>query len=55
MNTEKANEAKVYSLDGKLLKTVQTQKGNNEINISEFPKGVYIIKTATESTKIIKN
>ncbi|MFZ4932000.1 T9SS type A sorting domain-containing protein [Chryseobacterium sp. Mn2064] len=53
--TEKASEAKVYSLDGKMLKTVQTQKGNNEINISDLPKGVYIIRTATESTKVIKN
>lgn len=53
--TEKASEAKVYSIDGKMLKTVQIQKGNNEINISELPKGVYIIKTATESTKVIKN
>lgn len=54
ITTDKASEAKVYSLDGKMLKTIQTQKGNNEINISELPKGVYIIKTATESTKIIK-
>lgn len=55
VTTEKASEAKVYSMDGKMLKTVPTQKGNNEINISELPKGVYIIKTATESTKVIKN
>lgn len=55
ITTEKASEAKIYSLDGKMLKAVQTQKGNNEINISELPKGVYIIKTATESTKVIKN
>jgi hypothetical protein len=38
-----------------MLKAVPTQKGNNEINISELPKGVYIIKTATESAKVIKN
>lgn len=55
ITTEKASEAKIYSLDGKTLKTIQTQRGNNEINISELPKGVYIIKTATESTKVIKN
>lgn len=55
ITTEKAGEAKIYSLEGKTLKTVQTQKGNNEISISELPKGVYIIKTATESAKVIKN
>ncbi len=55
VTTEKASEAKIYSLDGKMLKTVHTQKGNNEINISELPKGIYIIKTATASTKVIKN
>jgi hypothetical protein len=55
INTEKASETKIYSMDGKMLKAVQTQKGNNEINISELPKGVYIIKTANESTKVIKN
>ncbi|NIF07573.1 T9SS type A sorting domain-containing protein [Chryseobacterium sp. Tr-659] len=55
IKTDKASEAQIYSSEGKMLKTVQTQKGNNEINISEFPKGVYYIKTATESTKVIKN
>lgn len=49
------SEAQVYGVDGKILKTVQVQKGLNEISIAELPKGVYFIKTATESTKVIKN
>ncbi|UHO37762.1 T9SS type A sorting domain-containing protein [Chryseobacterium capnotolerans] len=49
------SDAQVYSIDGKILKTVQLQKGQNEISISELPKGVYFIKTAAESTKVIKN
>ncbi|AZB08838.1 T9SS C-terminal target domain-containing protein [Chryseobacterium sp. G0162] len=55
ISSEKNSEAKIYSVDGKVLKTVQVQKGSNEISISELPKGVYFIKTATESTKVIKN
>ncbi|MBP2618776.1 T9SS type A sorting domain-containing protein [Chryseobacterium jejuense] len=55
IKAESNSEAQVYSMDGKILKTVLIQKGSNEINISEFPKGVYFIKTPTESTKVIKN
>lgn len=55
IKTEKNSEIQVYSVDGKILKTLQAQKGENEISISELPKGVYFIKTATESTKVIKN
>ncbi|MFP3834928.1 T9SS type A sorting domain-containing protein [Chryseobacterium sp. SIMBA_028] len=55
LSTEKGTEAKIYSQDGKLLKSIQTQKGINTIDVSEFPKGVYYIKTPTESTKVIKN
>ncbi|AZA79184.1 T9SS C-terminal target domain-containing protein [Chryseobacterium sp. G0186] len=55
INTEKGTEAKIYSQDGKLLKSVQTQKGLNTIDISELPKGVYYIRTTNESTKVIKN
>lgn len=55
IDSEKNSEVKVYSTDGRMLKIVQVQKGSNEINISELPKGVYFIKTATESAKVIKN
>ncbi|WP_284464023.1 T9SS type A sorting domain-containing protein [Chryseobacterium sp.] len=55
LTTEKGTEAKIYGQDGKLLKSIQTQKGINKIDVSEFPKGVYYIKTPNESTKFIKN
>lgn len=55
LKAENNSEVQVYSVDGKILKTVQVQKGLNEISISELPKGVYFIKTPTESTKVIKN
>lgn len=55
IKTEKGSATEVYSPEGKLLKSIQTQKGVNEINISELPKGVYYLKTGSESTKVIKN
>ncbi|WP_316931276.1 T9SS type A sorting domain-containing protein [Chryseobacterium sp. P1-3] len=55
ITTEKASEAKIYNAEGKVLKTVQIQKGNNEVNISELPAGIYYIKTSAETTKVIKN
>ncbi|WP_336964385.1 T9SS type A sorting domain-containing protein [Chryseobacterium contaminans] len=55
IDLEKNSEVKIYSTDGRILKTVQAQKGSNDINISELPKGIYFIKTATESAKVIKN
>lgn len=44
----------IYSQSGQLLKTIEAQKGVNETDISELPKGVYIVKSSSESYKIIK-
>ena len=54
IRTEKNSEAQIYSLEGKLLQSVQIKKGVNDLDISDLPKGVYLIKTPTESSKIIK-
>lgn len=55
IKADKNTEAVVYNMDGKMLKSIPIQKGSNDIDISELPKGVYFIKTATESAKIIKD
>ena len=52
---DKAAETAIYSPEGKLIKKIFTQKGRNETDISELPKGVYFIRTDNESTKIIKD
>lgn len=44
----------VYSQSGQLVKTVEARKGVNQTDISELPKGVYIVKSSSESYKIIK-
>ncbi|MCS3868121.1 hypothetical protein J3D55_001037 [Chryseobacterium ginsenosidimutans] len=44
----------VYNQSGQLIKTIEARKGVNETDISELPKGVYIVKSSSESYKIIK-
>ncbi|SHG51017.1 T9SS type A sorting domain-containing protein [Chryseobacterium sp. OV279] len=46
--------AEIYSQDGKLLKKLDMKKGSNQTDISELPNGVYILKTPSGSSKIIK-
>ncbi|PQA91668.1 secretion protein [Chryseobacterium shigense] len=54
ITTEENAPAEVYSQDGKLLKTLDMKKGTNQADISELPNGVYILKTPSGSSKIIK-
>ena len=56
LTIETAENAKfeVYGQSGQLVKTIEAKKGVNETNISELPKGVYILKSSTESYKVIK-
>lgn len=44
----------VYSQAGQLVKTIEAKKGVNEADISELPKGVYTVKSSSESYPIIK-
>lgn len=55
IQTDKASETGIYSQEGKLIRKVATQKGTNETDISDLPKGVYFIRTGNESTKVIKD
>ena len=40
---------------GQLLKTIKVTKGTNQIDISEFPKGVYFLKAGAKTSKLLKN
>lgn len=40
---------------GQLLKTVKVIKGTNQIDISEFPKGVYFLRAGDKTSKLLKN
>ncbi|KMQ66034.1 secretion protein [Chryseobacterium angstadtii] len=52
--TEENMQAEIYSQDGKLLKNFEMKKGTNQADITELPSGVYILKTPSGSSKIIK-
>lgn len=54
IKAEDNSKAEIYTQEGKLVKAMDIKKGINEGNISELPNGVYIIKTSTESYKMIK-
>jgi hypothetical protein len=44
----------IYSEAGQLVKTIEAKKGANQADITELPRGVYMIKSALEAYKIIK-
>jgi hypothetical protein len=54
IKTEENSKFEVYSQNGQLVKTIETQKGTNESDISDLPKGVYTVKSSKESYKIIR-
>jgi len=54
IKTEENTKAEIYSQDGKLLKSFEMNKGTNQTDISELPNGVYMIKTPSGSSRIIK-
>ncbi|WP_262696827.1 T9SS type A sorting domain-containing protein [Chryseobacterium sp. 3008163] len=54
METSENSKAQLYDQSGKILKDLELKKGINEENISELPSGTYLLKTSSESKKIIK-
>lgn len=54
ITTDDQKKLEIYSQSGQLIKTVEATKGENQTDISELPKGVYILKSSSKSYKIIK-
>lgn len=54
MNSLQADTLSLYDMSGKLLKTQKMVKGQNTVDITSLPKGVYIAKTSEASAKIMK-
>ncbi len=44
----------VYGEAGQLVKTIEAKKGTTQADITELPRGVYMIKSTSEAYKIIK-
>ena len=54
LTSAEGTEVRIYSSAGKLVATCNIASGSNRIDISHLPAGVYILKTATASRKILK-
>lgn len=46
--------AYLYDITGKIIKNMTLNRGNNRIDLSEYPSGNYMLKSNTIFTKIIK-
>ncbi|MDN3693086.1 T9SS type A sorting domain-containing protein [Chryseobacterium tructae] len=44
----------LYDISGRVLKNIILNKGNNRINLTEYPSGNYLLKGSTVFTKIVK-
>lgn len=44
----------IYSIDGRLMKTFETSGNEEAVNVSEFPIGLYLIRTQSSTLKMIK-
>ncbi len=53
-NSEGINQVKVFSLEGKLLKTEKINSKNATLDLSYLPKGVYLLQTNRGSIKVVK-
>ncbi|SDJ08044.1 T9SS type A sorting domain-containing protein [Chryseobacterium jejuense] len=54
LNLEKNSKVTLYDQSGKLVKSTEAAKGENKIDITELPDGIYLMRSESESYKIIK-
>lgn len=55
INASEKEIAFVYAPDGRLVKSIELQKGVNRVSISDLSDGNYLVKMRSGSTKLIKN
>jgi Leucine-rich repeat (LRR) protein len=55
--TTKPLIANIYNMNGRAVSSINLAVGNNSINVSDIPKGIYLISTKgnAETIKLIKN
>lgn len=54
LNMEKNSKVTLYDPSGKLVKATEASKGENKVDITDLPDGIYLMKTESQSYKIIK-
>lgn len=55
INLNKSTKVSLYDQSGKLVQSEEAVKGENKIDITRFPNGIYLITTESGSYKIFKN
>ncbi|WP_347216287.1 T9SS type A sorting domain-containing protein [Chryseobacterium sp.] len=54
INLEQNSKITLYDQSGKLMKTTEAVKGENKIDISAFPDGMYLMRSESGTYKVIK-
>lgn len=54
INIEKKTTATVYAMTGQVVKSLQLNKGTNEVDITGVKAGVYIVQVDNKTARIIK-
>jgi hypothetical protein len=54
INMPSTNKVYIYNMMGILTKELYLNQGEHEINISDFPSGVYLFRVGNESIKLVK-
>jgi len=52
---EKNETIDIYNLSGQLVQTIRNVNTDSKVRLNKLPKGVYIVKTKKQSTKVIIN
>ena len=55
VESAKATSAQIFNNNGVLMEKVELREGNNQINISHYTAGVYILKTNEHTARFIRN
>lgn len=50
---DKNETVKIYSLNGQLVQTIDKVENKGKVSLHKLPKGVYVVKTKNQSSKII--
>lgn len=50
---EKNETVKIYSVTGQLVQTIKITENKGKVSIHQLPKGVYLVRTKNQSSKII--